>query len=74
MLNINHGDDSIPDLIIYSSEWKQLGKNHLIFFNFMFKVIILIKVLILCLLHKKDNRLIATEETNKIRNQSCRSH
>lgn len=39
MININHGDDSISGLIIYSSKWKELGKNHLIFFNFIFKVI-----------------------------------
>lgn len=39
MININHGDDNISGLIIYSSKLKELGKNHLIFFNFMFKVI-----------------------------------
>lgn len=71
MLDINCGDDSIPDLITFLSMWKEFRKNPLIFHRLMFKVVkFLVKILILFLLHKENNRL----KTCKIRNQKSFSH
>lgn len=53
MITINHGDDSISSLIIYFRKLKELGKNHLIFFKFMFRVYrLVIESVIVVLYHR----------------------